>query len=350
MNAVVTESGRIRERYHLDVIPMRYARSLGDIGRPSLRKALLMGLHWLQIARYALFRRPDAVYYTISPVGWALLRDLACVSLFKVLGIRIVYHIHGSGITSSSRNRVMRAWLRWAFADEWIIHLSSSLVAELKGLASAERCKVLPNGVPSPAEHLPALAKGTLRARNKILFCSNMMVEKGPLVLIEALGRVARKGIEFSVEFAGPPVTPGFETKFWETCRREGVDERVSWRGAHYGEEKAALFSSASIFAFPTYYAPEGVPLVILEAMSYGLATIASNQGGIRDVLEDGQTGFIVPPGDVGSLAHRLESLLLDESLMESMGASARRAFIERYTLERFERDWLGIMSEAVPW
>jgi len=345
MNAVVTESDQIREHYELDVIPLRYARSLGDIGRPTFRKALQMCGHLLHIARHALFRRPDAVYYTISPTGWALIRDLCYVTLLKILGIRIVYHIHGSGIAASAQSPVLRAWLRWAFAKEWIIHLSPSLASELHGLASAARCKVLPNGVRSPSNS----AVEATRAGNRILFCSNMMAEKGPLVLVEALGRLARKNIEFTAEFAGPPTAPEFEARFWNVCRREGVVERVRWRGAHYGQEKAALFSSASIFAFPTYYPPEGVPLVLLEAMSYGLATIASDQGGIRDILEDGLTGFIVPPKDVDSLTLKLETLLLDEQLRESMGASARRAFAERYTLDRFERGWLGIMNEALP-
>jgi glycosyltransferase involved in cell wall biosynthesis len=343
MNEMVVESTEIRRRYRMEVLPLRYARSLQDIGRPSLRKALMMGAQWLQVVHRALFRRPDIIYYTIAPTGWALIRDLCYISVFKLARIRVVYHIHGGGIARSAQDPLLRTWLRWAFDREVVIHLSQSLMTELAGLASFEQCRILPNGVKKP-RHEPS--RGA-RNRNAILFCSNMMTQKGPLVLVEALGILARRGVPFVAEFAGPAVTPEFESTFWDACRMLGLSEHVRWNGAKYGQDKAELFSSSSVLAFPTLL-HEGVPLVILEAMSYGLPSIASNQGGIPDVVEDGVTGFLVPPGDPEMLASRLESLLLNPELQEAMGERARVRFDERYTLDRFEKGLAGILNEAL--
>jgi glycosyltransferase involved in cell wall biosynthesis len=347
MNEVVVDSTEIRARYDMEVMPLRYARSLDDIGRPTLRKVLVMGAQWLRVLQRALFRRPDVVYYTIAPFGWALARDLCYVSVFRSAGVPIVYHIHGGGIERTARNPILRRWVRWVFHRQVVIHLSPSLVTGLTGLAPPERCRILPNGVKGPCGELRRSTTDEDRSANTILFCSNMMIQKGPLVLVRALGILARNGISFVAEFAGPAVPRDIEVVFWDLCRHEGIIDRVRWTGPRYGQEKAELFSSATIFAFPTLL-QEGVPLVILEAMSFGLPSVASNQGGIPDIVEDGVTGFLVPAGDAEALAAKLESLLTHRELRESMGERARACFDERYTLDRFERGLAGILGEAL--
>jgi glycosyltransferase involved in cell wall biosynthesis len=346
MNRFVVESTKIRQHYDLDVIPLRYANGLADIGRPSIRKASIMVGQLAGIFCRTLMRRPDAIYYTIAPTGWALIRDLAFVSIFKAARIRLVFHIHGRGIGLAAQRRLLRTWIRWTFRNEIVIHLSPTLAVELEGLVERDRWKILPNGIPGPSGGADYTLKGP--GPPKIVFCSNMMIEKGPLILVEALGVLNRRGVAFTAEFAGPSVHKEFEDVFRLACRREGILERVSWTGARYGLDKAEMLRSADVFAFPTYYASEGVPLVLLEAMSYGLPSVVTDQGGIRDVIEDGVTGYIVPPRDAECLAERLERLVLDHGRRELMGGQARVAFRNRFTVSSFEEGLVGILDEAI--
>jgi alpha-maltose-1-phosphate synthase len=72
--------------------------------------------------------------------------------------------------------------------------------------------------------------------------------------------------------------------------------------------------------------------LVALEAMASGTPVIASRVGGLAEVVQDGQTGFLVPPGDVSALRERLDQVLRDPTLAQRLGDNARALVLERFT------------------
>ena len=80
----------------------------------------------------------------------------------------------------------------------------------------------------------------------------------------------------------------------------------------------------------------------------HGTAVIASRHGGFIDSIGDGQTGFLVTPGDTGELASRLVEMLGDRDRCECMGAAARARILERYTLERMVREYRDIYEELL--
>ena len=79
----------------------------------------------------------------------------------------------------------------------------------------------------------------------------------------------------------------------------------------------------------------EGVPRSILEAMALGKPVVASRVGGVAGVVEDGDTGLLVEPGDVGGLADRLRRMIADPGLCARMGRRAREVALTRYSLRR---------------
>ena len=88
------------------------------------------------------------------------------------------------------------------------------------------------------------------------------------------------------------------------------------------GEELAAAYASADVFAFPS--TTETLGLVALESMASGVPVVGADAGGIPFVVDDGRTGFLVPPGDVDALTGRLEQLVADPGLRARMGAAVR--------------------------
>ena len=111
----------------------------------------------------------------------------------------------------------------------------------------------------------------------------------------------------------------------------------VTYHGRKYVEEKLAFFRQADVFVFPTYYSNECFPLVLLEAMEQGLPCISTNEGGIAAIVDEGETGFLVPCREVEPLAERIGWLLEDEALRKRLGAAGRAKFEREYTLARFE-------------
>ncbi|MEL7227669.1 MAG: glycosyltransferase family 4 protein, partial [Cyanobacteria bacterium J06576_12] len=101
-----------------------------------------------------------------------------------------------------------------------------------------------------------------------------------------------------------------------------GVAERVKFLGWINPAERNQLLQRANAFVLPSYN--EGLPMAMLEAMAWALPTISTPVGGIPEFLDDGETGYLVEPGDVEKLAYSMERLIGDEGLRLRLGEQAR--------------------------
>jgi glycosyltransferase involved in cell wall biosynthesis len=92
----------------------------------------------------------------------------------------------------------------------------------------------------------------------------------------------------------------------------------------------------------------EGLGVVLLEAMSYGVPVIASRIGGIPDIVGDGATGLLVPPGDAGALAAALERLAVDPSLRARLGSAGREHVRAQFSWDRIVARWEECYAAAM--
>jgi glycosyltransferase involved in cell wall biosynthesis len=104
---------------------------------------------------------------------------------------------------------------------------------------------------------------------------------------------------------------------------------RIEFLTARPNPEVLEIISKATVFVLPSR--SEGVPRVILEAMAAGVPVVASDAGGIPSVVRHGESGFVVPVGDIGALETRLRQLLSDRQLRDSMGAKAHAIACAEY-------------------
>jgi glycosyltransferase involved in cell wall biosynthesis len=114
----------------------------------------------------------------------------------------------------------------------------------------------------------------------------------------------------------------------------EGVADRVTFVGAVQREGVASYLRAADVFVFPTEH-PEAAPLVLPEAMSVGLPVVASRVGAIPEVVGDGATALLVPPGDPEALADGMRSLVESPERRRQMSEASRRRILDEFTLER---------------
>lgn len=99
---------------------------------------------------------------------------------------------------------------------------------------------------------------------------------------------------------------------------------------------------------FPTYYHNECFPLVLLEAMQHGKACISTNEGGIPDIIKDGENGLIAERRNAESLADCIQKLLDDPELRKQMGGNGYQKYQNQYTLKAFERRMCNILEQLV--
>ena len=175
-----------------------------------------------------------------------------------------------------------------------LVICASRELADAAEELGARVVRVIPSGVAVP---------GTVREPDEpphVLFAGRLSPEKGVLELVEAA-----RGLPLVVAGDGP--------------LRERVPAAL---GFVSHDRLLGLYERAAVVACPSYR--EGYGIVCAEAMAYGRPVVASSVGGLLDLVVDGETGLLVPPGDVPALRAALERLLGDGELRRRLGAAAR--------------------------
>jgi len=348
VNRQVVESAKLAESFDLDVAPISMMEDLAHIRRFEWSKiARSLKLCWTIAARLFGRARPDLVYFTLSPNGWAFYRDLVFVALFRIAGVPRVFHLHGRGVAAAIARAPWRKPLyRFAFAQAFVITLGGLLRRDIDGLVDQDRVFVVPNGIRDMADK-PSAPRARTAGPVRILFLSNMLEEKGPFVLLEALAALARKGVPFEARFAGAWRKPLSPDDFAARVAALGLERRVAHLGPVYGAAKAQAFANADIFVLPTHYDHEALPLVAIEAMMHGLPVITTKIGALPEIVVPGSSGELIAPRDVPALAAALEQLIMDADLRAAYGRAARARFESDLTEARFEERLLRVLVQA---
>jgi glycosyltransferase involved in cell wall biosynthesis len=127
-------------------------------------------------------------------------------------------------------------------------------------------------------------------------------------------------------------------------ARTLGIQDRVRFLGQRMDVDQ--LLAAAQISLLVTNW--EGFPLSILEAMRAGLPVIATSVAGIGEAVTDGETGYLVPRGDVDLLRNRIERLLTDPGLRVQLGRGGRERYERHFTLDHFVARTLAVYEEVL--
>jgi glycosyltransferase involved in cell wall biosynthesis len=132
----------------------------------------------------------------------------------------------------------------------------------------------------------------------------------------------------------------------WEGEGEGKGEGGVEFVGRVDGEAKWGLFERADLLVFPGYQ-PEGLPLVILEAMAAGLPVVSTDTGAVRDVVVDGVTGLIVDKRNPAALAAAVRRLAGDSGLRRRLGEAGRERYLAEFTEERCARRLVSLFDIA---
>ena len=125
-----------------------------------------------------------------------------------------------------------------------------------------------------------------------------------------------------------------------------GVAKVFVFTGQLSPEEVQHELMQASVFALPSYV--EALPNALLEAMACGLPSVVSDVGAIPEVIDDGQEGFLVPPGDIVELTKRLRKLLEDFELRKQMGRASRKRARRDFSQQQVSRRLDHLYSQTL--
>jgi colanic acid/amylovoran biosynthesis glycosyltransferase len=178
------------------------------------------------------------------------------------------------------------------------------------------------------ADPLPAAGR-----RLRLLCVGRLTPAKGQVLLVQACARLLRYGIDFELELVGDG--PDRE-RIEAAIAAAGLQQRILLLGALTQQGVRKAMSAADLFVLPSL--AEGIPVVLMEAMSSGLPCVSTPVNGIPELIAHGRNGLLAIPGDVDSLADCLRQLASDDALRLRLARAARAEVESRYDIERNTR------------
>lgn len=278
---------------------------------------------WSGARRLPSFRRtlrelePAVIHFHLT---WPLGCQYPIVAA-KLAGVHVVVttvHLYVDLKLSArvmAQQRIVSTW-----ADQHMAvsrHVRDSLVTELRW--PGDRVTVVHNGV-----SVPSVAPTAAPPGHTVLVPARFTAQKGHRTLLEAAVRVP--GARFMLAGDGPEL-PGLVGE----ARRLGIEDRVLFLG--HRDDIAELLLETDVVVLPSLY--EGFPLTILEAMAAGKPVVATQIGGIDEMVQSGVNGILVRPADPEALAAGIRRVLDDPAGAGRLGAAARTTVLEQFTLEK---------------
>jgi glycosyltransferase involved in cell wall biosynthesis len=240
-------------------------------------------------------------------------------------------------------------FLRWSIeASDGVTAISSATAKRVRSLADRP-VRVIPFGAalepPTDVPIRPPLAEDRPL---ELLFVGRLVERKGVETIVRALPRVLeRRSARLTVVGEGE-----WAPVIREAVARARVEPHVRMTGQIPATELERMYADADIFVLPAVIDrkgdTEGLGVVLLEAMRFGLPAIASAVGGIPDIVRDGQTGWLVEPGDPGALARRILAVADQPSTSRRVAQRGREWVAERFGLSRIATDLIDCYRDAI--
>jgi len=306
--------------------------------------------------------QPD-VLHAHSPV----LTALPALRVGRRRGIPVVYEMraswedaavdHGTTVEGSARYRISRA------LETFVLKRADAVTTICEGLRedieargiARERITVVPNAVDASAFAFGGTADGALRAHlgldgaTVIGFAGSFYDYEGLDLLLDAIALLAPGRPDVRVLLLGG----GFEEdRLKSQARRLGLQDRVVFAGRVPHGEVQRYYELIDLLVYPrrsVRLTERVTPLKPLEAMAQGRAFVASNVGGHRELIRDGDTGTLFPAGDVPALAQTIVRRLEDRSDWPGMRARARRFVEQERTWSRSVAAYVDVYQRILP-
>ena len=250
-------------------------------------------------------------------------------------GIPLVTTMHGTDVRLAMGNGLARSVMRRVFSSSGAITTVSSWLAEqVKTMAPESNPIVSPMPV---ATHL--FTPGDTRHERRLLFVGRLNAQKGLSLLLDAMSSM-KQSVGLDVIGEGTD-----RAALVAQTERHGLASRVQWHGALPQPRLLEYYRKATAVVIPSR--EEGFGLVAVEAQLCETPVVAFASGGLADTIDDGATGYLVPPGDTGSLAATLDTLVTSD-VRHVVGRAGRQSALAQFAPDSVARRYRKLYDSVV--
>ena len=281
--------------------------------------------------------------------NWIIPQGLFSLLIHKMLKIPYLLTALGGDVFAFRNTPGFRYLKRWVIKNSYTCTANSlDLIENLRLLSPAAKLQYIPNGVDekffNETRFDPQL-KLDLKITGLFLLTVGRFAEKkGFKYLIDAMPEVLETLPKTKLVLVGyGPEEASLRTR----TKQLGLEDCILFVGGKSHSELRHYYATADIFIGPSIVAKEGdtegQPAVFIEAMASKTAIIASDVGGIRDMVENGKTGLLIPPKNSGKIAEAITRLCHDTALKKQLEESGKQRVMEKFRWEAVAQQYLGI-------
>jgi glycosyltransferase involved in cell wall biosynthesis len=269
---------------------------------------------------------------------------VAALIVHRLAGIPFSFTAHGHDI-HKDRTMLGEKIAAAAFAVT-VSRYNKSLMAKECAPGVDDKIHVIHCGVDTRLFKVPV--KPDQEGVIKIICVASLLEVKGHTYLVQACKLLRDRGVDFTCHLVGEG---NYRARIEKQIKQSGLDDHIKLHGACTQSHVREFLVTSDIFVLastPTRQgAREGIPVSLMEGMAVGLPVVASNISGIPELVENGISGFLTPPGDVNALAKSIGDLIEDGSLRRIMGTAAREVILRDFNLESNARHLIHMFQNA---
>ncbi len=297
---------------------------------------------WFSWVFTMVSKRDFFVHFNFALDMRSIIRDAPLILFARLLQKRMIIHMHGGSYLEKDNVPILIKYIL-------IVTLSGHapkvvLSSYEKGLVMknyrAKNVVVLPNCI-DLYEAKEFNRSYPFKPPIKLLFLGRIVKSKGIEFIIDALKSMKEKNIRFKFIMAGN--SPDKIDFIHEFSTILGAD--FEFKGVVYGKEKTDLLKQCNIFLLPSLI--EGLPIALLECMSFGLVPITTNVGSIKHLIKNGINGIIIKTSSSEEIVNAVQNLLSDKEYLEGLSKNARQFIFSNFNPEEYIEKLNEIYSYA---
>ena len=317
----------------------------GNAGKLTFKNVVAVIRQYVHYLWVLITFRPDLVHLHTSQAS-AWIKDTYFIFLGWIFRVPVVLHVHAAemDVFYIKRHRLEKWYTRQAMQTATVVMaVSEQWRQSLSAIVSIDKIETFRNCIDVQQFNYVH----DTGERVNILFLGSIGPRKGFYDLLEAAKVLKENGRLFNMWLAGYEEINGELLKAKQKISALGLEDCCYPLGIVLGDEKIRLINEAHISTLPSYN--EGLPIAVLEALAAGLPVVTTPVGGISEVVKDTVNGYLVHPGDFAMLADKLDLLIQNPELCQTIGETNRRYAENELDVRPYVEQLVELYERIIP-
>lgn len=346
----IVDNEKLKENFKVLSLNISVNEDISTMTKFSIKKVILSMAYYVKLVFILVFNRIGIVYIQVSYPVFAFLKDSIFVLILKLFRKKVIGAVLGTGYKEiiDSKGKLLLKYYGFIFRKFNAFTTPSIYMLTNDGftMEMLKKSKELPFAINPINPSMQSIKEVSFPFQ--ILFMGNLHPGKGVFECLESISYVVKKYQRVKFIFAGEWSSREDEVRANKIIEENDVSSYCEIIGTISGEEKKKYFEESQIFLLPTYYHSEGLPLALLDAMSFGLYIITTKHAAIPSVIIDSFNGVCCKQRDSKDLADKIINAIKEKVETDRIRQQAIKCFYSNYTYPIFINRFKEFLNEFI--